>query len=116
MTLEEKFHALVKEEIDGMSYEEAYYFLENDAHPQSGSIAGLVYYSSTERIAQDYLSELLCVINEYSEKIGQCVTIENSNQLVWTAWEIMICGNAEQVLEDIGFKKDEDEEDEKDED
>jgi hypothetical protein len=98
--LKEKFYEILKYEIKDLNYEEALYYIDNDAIPQTGSVTGLVWYSQTDPIAKEYLDELLpLVVVEYELKP------ETPNELVWMAWNILILGKGEEILDELGIEE-----------
>ncbi len=97
-TLRETFMQILEDNIEGMSKEEAKYYITNDAIPESGSVSGLIMYTETELIARDHYAELMELIEGiHSHKEG-CPSL---NDLVWMGWSVMLPRIADEVLGEI---------------
>ena len=103
MNIYQEMLEIAKENIEGMDYEEALNYLNDDAIPSSGSVSGLIYCSDTESMAIDYHDK---IINLMKEEYGNCIpaNILTLNNMAWFAWEYYILGNGEQVLEELGWE------------
>ena len=103
MNIYQEMLEIAKENIEGLDYEEALYYLNNDAIPAAGSVTGLIYYSDTEQIAEKYYDEIIDLMKElYGNNIP--TDLLTLNNMAWFAWEYYILGNGEQVLKDLGWK------------
>jgi hypothetical protein len=103
MTLEEKMFEIAESEIEDMTYDEALYFLDNDAVPSLGSVSGLIYYADTEPIAIAYHNEILNIM----EDLNICRL--SLNDMAWLAWDYCIFGKGEAVLKRLGIQPEEEE-------
>jgi len=90
---------IVIENIEGMSYEEILNYLNHDAIPSYGSVSGLIYCSETNEFACKYHDEIIELMRSYD------MAPLNLNDMAWFAWETLILCHGEQVLEDLGIKK-----------
>ena len=93
-------------EIDGMSEEEARYYLLNDAVPVTGAVSGLIYYSETEPIAREYHCDIVELMGDV---YGDCIpyqSIKSGNDMTWFAWEYLVLGNESNIDEIIELAKD----------
>ena len=98
-TLEEVLVDIALDNIEGLTKEEARYYLSNDAIPAYGSVSGLIYYCETEPLATKYHAEIL----DWSEECYGEYTprdLLSLNNMAWFAFEYYILGN-ESVFEDI---------------
>jgi len=94
---------IAKENINGLTYEEALYYIDNDAIPSDGNVSGLIYTSDTKKLACKFHDEIIELMQEFGfEKPLKL------NEMAWFAWEALIFGNGERVLEDLGWSKEED--------
>jgi len=106
MSVKDEMFDIALNEIDGMSEEDARYFLMNDAVPVTGAVSGLIYYSQTEPIAKEYYEEIIEMLRElYGEEIPYKL-IKTLNNLTWFTWEYLILCNEENVNEIIELAKD----------
>jgi len=98
MTLKEKFFEIALKNIESLTKEEAKYFLENDALPAVGSVSGLIYNYEINEIFCKYYEELIEVLDEI---YAGCfpINVLNKSRLVWTAWELTILNNEENIKE-----------------
>jgi len=94
-TLRQTFLDILKCNIMGMSREDAKYYIENDAIPDSGSVSGLIMYSETEPIAQEYHSELMKVVKDCYGEVESPISM---NDLVWAGWSAMLPEISEEAL------------------
>lgn len=99
MSLKDELYEIALQNIEGMTEEEARYYLENDAIPASGSVSGLIYYNETEPLACDYYDEIIEIMQEI---YGDCILADilTLNNMTWFAWEYLILGN-EEVIDEI---------------
>ena len=111
MTLYEELLKIAKDNIEGMTYDEALYWLDNDAIPSIGSVSGLIYYHETEPLACRHHDEIMEMIKEV--KLMKEADIVNApmtlNDMAWFAWNYLILCNGERVLEDLGWEPAEEE-------
>jgi len=97
-TLENEFLQIALDNIDGMTYGEAYNFLMNDAEPSSGSVNGLIYYSETEGIAEDYYEDIIDLFCDiYGNKTLPYDLVQSLNNMTWAAWSFMVYGNEDNI-------------------
>ena len=98
-TLEEALVNIALGNINGLTEEEARYYLMHDAIPAFGSVSGLIYYSETESLATKYYGEILELLEEC---YGECIPndVLELNSMAWFAFEYYILGN-ESTIEDI---------------
>lgn len=92
MTLFEKLIEIAKNNIDRMSREEAIYWLDHDAVPSIGGVAGLIYYNETEALSHEYYEE----ITELMRDAGVCNP--SLNDMAWFAWNALIFGRGEEIV------------------
>jgi len=90
---------LARENIEGLTYQEALYYLDNDAIPSDGNVSGLIYCSETEELAKKFHDEII----ELMEELGVDRPLK-LNDMAWFAWEALIFGNGERILEDLGVE------------
>jgi len=93
---------MVMEEIDGMSYGEALYYLDNDAIPATGSVTSLIYYCDTESFAKEYHDEIIELMNDWGMQEPLSL-----NDMAWVAWEATVLGQGEQILDELGWEPEE---------
>ena len=91
---------IVIKNIEGMNYEEALNYLNNDAIPASGSVSGLLYTVDTKKLAKDYHDEIVDLMEELG--FDKALYL---NDMTWFAWEALILGHGEQVLNDLIDRK-----------
>jgi hypothetical protein len=57
----------------------------------SGMVAGLIYYSDTEKFFIKHQEEILDLFNNYKEEVGEYPSIElNANNLAWFGYETIV--------------------------
>ena len=93
---------IAKENINGLTYEEALYYIDNDAIPSDGNVSGLIYCSETEELAKKFHDEIVNLMEEL--EVDRPLKL---NDMAWFAWEALIFGNGERVLKDLGWSKEE---------
>lgn len=81
----------IRDNVEGMSYEEAHYWVENDAICEAGSVAGLIYYHETEAFFDKYEDEILdlardCAFELSPTEIGMT---GYKNTMAWFAFEAL---------------------------
>ena len=91
---------IARENIEGLSYEEALDYLDYDAIPEHGSVSGLIYREDIEKLARDYHDEII----DLMEKVGPDKPLY-LNDMGLFAWNFIILGNGELILEDLGWSK-----------
>jgi len=91
---------IVRENIDGLSYDEALDYLDNDAVPVAGNVSGLIYKEDTEKLAREFHDEII----ELMEHVGFNKPLR-LNAMAWFAWEALILGCGEVVLDDLEWSK-----------
>ena len=91
---------IARENIEGLTYQEALYYLNNDAIPSDGSVSGLIYCSETEELAKKFHDEII----ELIEELGVDRPLK-LNDMAWFAWEALILGHGKEVLRDLGWNK-----------
>ena len=101
--LQDALLCLARENIEGLTYEEALYYLDNDAIPSDGNVSGLSYTSDTKKLAREFHDEIIELMEEL--EVDRPLKL---NDMAWFAWEALIFGNGERVLEDLGWSKEED--------
>jgi hypothetical protein len=108
MTLYEKMLEIVKEEIKGMNYEEALYYLNNESIPEESAVGYLAYSSDAEQIGKEYCCEILKIIKEEADVYGDYVSpkLLTPKEMTYYAWYYYIYGKGEQVLKDLGVEND----------
>ena len=96
-TLKETFYEIALNNIEGLTKSEAKYYLENDALPGVGSVSGLIYINEIEEIFCRYYEELIEVLDE----VYECIPSKflDKSYLVWSAWELIILHNEENIKE-----------------
>ena len=104
MNLKDKFKKILLKNIEGMTRDEAEHYIENEAIPSLGNVSGLVYYSETEPLVDDYFEEMVEAIKNY---IGEFSCPSSKNELTWMAWEAILPEIKEEVLAEIQAAADE---------
>ena len=96
--LKEFFYEIALQNIKGLTKSEAKHYLKNDALPGIGSVSGLIYNYEIEEIFYSYYNELIEIL---SEIYPECVPLNklDKSYLVWSAWELMIFDNEENIKE-----------------
>ncbi len=97
-TLRETFIEILEDNIENMSRKEAKYYIENDAIPDSGSVAGLIMYGETEPIGAQFHSELMELVKDTYGEMEECPSL---NDLVWIGWSAMLPEIADEVLKTV---------------
>ena len=92
MTLFEKLIEIAKNNVEGMSREEAIYWLDNDAIPSIGGVAGLIYYNETEPLSREYYEEIIELMQDAE------VHDLSLNDMAWFAWDALIFGRGEEIV------------------
>jgi len=93
------FMKIALENIDGLTYEDAEYYLGNDADPSSGSVSGLINSKDLKKIAVDNYDEIVDYIEDiYGSEVPIDVIREFDN-LVWAAWHSFVVGNMDAILD-----------------
>ena len=106
MSIKDEMYDIALCEIDGMSEEDARYYLLNDAVPVTGAVSELIYFSQTEPIAREYHSEIVEMMRDV---YGDCISyqsIKTGNDMTWFAWEYIVLGNEANIDEIIELAKD----------
>lgn len=98
MSLREDFKDILRNNVEGMNRDEAKYYVENDAIPESGSVSGLIYYSETEELARLYHDEMVEVINSNFGQLEKCPT---ANDLTWIAWSVILPEISDEIIKEI---------------
>lgn len=82
------FNILENNISDYDTLEEIKHYMENEAICVNGSVNGLIYYSETKEIFKNNFEEILELVEEYKDEVGEMPNIElNYNNLVWFAFE-----------------------------
>lgn len=95
MSLKEEFADILDSNIEGMTREEAEYYIDNDAIPSIGSVGGLIYYSETESLAKNYYEEM---VDAVKNAFGDGEMPATLNDLCWTAWAAILPELKEEAL------------------
>lgn len=86
--LEKAMFDILESNIDGMDLDEIKYYMENDAICSTGAVSGLIYYSETREMFKENFEEILELVEDYKEEIGEAPNFDmNYNNLVWFAFE-----------------------------
>ena len=89
---------IMLDNIEGLNYEEAEYYLINDAEPSIGSVNGLIYYSETEQIACEFYEEII----EYASDIyGDNIPIDLVKSLNNMTWFIFNSFRYEDFIKEV---------------
>jgi len=91
---------IARENIEGLTYQEALDFLNHDAIPDDGNVSGLIFTDDTEKLARDYHDEII----DLQKGLGFDKPLK-LNDMAWFAWNLLILGNGKTVLEDLGWSK-----------
>ena len=86
--LEKAMFDILENNISGMDLDEIQRYMENDAICSTGAVNGLIYYSETREMFKENFEEILELVEEYKEEIGEAPNFDmNYNNLVWFAFE-----------------------------
>ena len=88
----------IKDNIEGMTEEEARYWVENDAICEAGSVSGLIYYSDTIKFFDDNEEDILDLASEYEFELSPAKLgmTGYKNGMAWFAFEAL----KDQVFDD----------------
>lgn len=86
---QEMFEILESNIEDFDTLEEVKYYMENNAVCVTGAVGGLIYYSETKEIFKNHFEEILELVEEYKEEMGEINIDFNYNNLVWFAFEYL---------------------------
>ena len=81
----------IKDNIEGMTQEEALYWVQMDAICSSGSVSGLIYYTETVKFFNDNEEEILSLASEYDFELSpvELGMVGYKNDMVWFAFEVL---------------------------
>lgn len=90
--LRESVKEIILVNIDGMSSDEAKYYIENDARCNTGSVSGLIYYSETIKFFDDNEEEILDLAREYEFdlKPTELGMTGYKNNMAWFAFDVLV--------------------------
>ena len=96
-TLKEIFYEIALNNIEGLTKSEAKHYLKNDALPSAGSVSGLIYNDEIDEIFYNHYDELIEILNG----VYECIPLNklDKSYLVWSAWELIILHNKENIKE-----------------
>lgn len=79
---EKMFRAVVKQFGDWDSL----FTYPEDCRDASAGVSGFIYYVDTEKFAKRQIVNILHVLNDFEEEIGEPLIKDNDNLLNWYAW------------------------------
>ncbi len=92
-TLDDAFLDIALDNIDGLSEEEARYYLENDAIPETGAVSGLINNNDIKSIFSNYYEEIIEKLKKlYGNEIPSDVMLEE-DKAVYKVWNFTVPGN-----------------------
>ena len=102
----------IKDNIEGMTEEEARIWVENDAICENGSVSGLIYYSDTVKFFDDNEEEILDLASEYEFELSpvELGMTGYKNNMAWFAFEALKDQVFNNYLDSFDFEEAEEEE------
>ncbi len=95
-TLEDDVKDILLENIEGMTRQEAVYYIEYDAIPDMGCVSGLILTEDTEAFASRHHLEIV------ERLLSEGMSVPSSlNDIAWSAWNLVMPEISEEVVEEI---------------
>jgi|GEM_PF-3983611 len=106
-TLHEWIFDEIQNNIEGMTEEDARYWVENDAICSAGSVSGLIYYTDTVKFFDECEDEILELAQEYefNPDVREHGIQGYKNQMAWFAFEALKDSVFESRMDDFEFQE-----------